>query len=171
MQKLSNDSAAYHQSAQDFLENVIRKTSLNQCFGSAGLAIGTTSLAAVKIVNTTAYTVGGMFYSKTTAEVPFLATVHDIAPNATSVQEQVYLLSLDNAGNPALTGGGITTGAGTALLPELPPATLTPIGYVRIAVAAGATGFTGATTLLSAAQLTVTYTNVNKIMPSFVTAQ
>lgn len=135
-----------------------------------GLVIGLTTASSVKITNTTTYLFAGAFKSKTTAEVPFITTTHDIAANASTVQERMYVLYLDGSGNPTIVAGAISTGAGTALLPER-TYTLTPIGSVRIAVAAGATNFTANTTLLSAAALTVTYTDIGFLAPRFDSAQ
>jgi hypothetical protein len=130
-----------------------------QALSSAGLAIGTGSAAAVKIGNTVTYLNGGVFKSKTTAEVAFTATTHDIAPHATLVQEAVYLVCLAADGTPTLVMGAIASGSGAAIVPEATAGT-TPIGYCRVAVAAGATLFDASTDLLSAAHITDTYVNL-----------
>lgn len=162
--------ANYHQDTINYFENVIRRSLLNRAYSSAGLVIGTSSTAAVKIANTVTYTVNGVFCSKTTAEVAF-TTAANIPANAASVQEQLFLLTLDASGNATLTGGGISTGAGTALYPELPALPNTVIGGVRIAVAAGSTSFVGGTTALSNGALTVTYYNLTDLVPSANAAQ
>lgn len=135
----------------------------NRAISPAGLAIGTASATAVKIVNTVTYLSNGVFKAKAPAEVAFTPVTHDIPASLTGIQEQVYLLTLDGNGNPTLTGGGITTGAGTAPLPQL-PATGSPVAFVRIAVAAAAPGagtnFVAGTTVLSASYLTVGYSDV-----------
>lgn len=130
----------------------------NLVLSAAGLAIGTTSAAAVKISNTVTYLIDGVFKSKTTAEVAFTATTHDIAADAAAVQEAVYLVTLAADGTPTLTMGTIASGAGNAALPDAPTDEAV-IGHVRVAVAAGATDFDAGTDLLSAAHLTVTYTD------------
>lgn len=140
------------------LANSLR-TVLNLCLSAAGLTIGTVANTKVKIANTVTYLIGGVFKSKTTAEVAFTATTHDIPANASAVQEAVYVLSLDGDGTPTLTMGLITTGSGTAPIPD-PPAGQAVIGYVRIAVAAGATPFDASSDALNAGHLTVTYTDV-----------
>jgi hypothetical protein len=142
----------------------------NICTSAAGLTIGTSANTAVKIANTVTYVCGGAFKSKTTAEVAFTATTHDIAANASSVQERCYLLTLSSSGTPTITAGTIATGSGAALLPER-PATGTPIGSVRIAVAAGSTSFTAGTTALNSGALTVTYTDLGYLAPRFDAAQ
>ena len=128
------------------------------CLSPAGLVIGSTSKKEIKIASTTAYLNGGVFCSKTTAEVAFTVTTHDIAPSATLVQEAVYVLSLDAAGTATVTMGAIASGAGNAVVPAT-PAGGTAIGYVRIAVAAGATKFDATSDDLDAAHLTATYVN------------
>jgi hypothetical protein len=142
----------------------------NRCTSAAGLAIGSSSKAKVKIVNTTTFLSGGIFKSKSTAEVVFTATTHDIAAHATLVQEAMYLLTLAADGTPTLTMGAIVSGAGNAVLPEL-PATGTPIGAVRIAIAAGATPFDASTDELDAAHITDTYYDYGWITPHFDAVQ
>lgn len=135
----------------------------NNVLSTPGLVIGSSANTSVKIASTTVFKVNGTVLSKTTAEVAFTATTHDIPANASSVQERVYMLSLDASGNPTITAGVISTGAGTALLPERPARGNAPIGYVRIAVNAGTPGsgtnFVAGTTALNDARMTTTYTN------------
>lgn len=137
---------------------------------SAGLAIGSSSKKAVKIANTVNYLHAGIFKAKTTAEVAFTATSHDIAANASTVQEAVYLLSVIADGTVTVTMGDIATGAGNAKIPEIPSGK-TPIGYVRVAVAAGSTKFDATSDDLDAAHLTVTYVNLGYLAPRFDSAQ
>lgn len=132
----------------------------DRCLSKAGLAIGTSSTSAIKIVNTTAFVLNGIVYSKASAEVAFTATTMDIAADASAVKEAVYLLSLSNAGTPTLTMGAIATGAGNAVVPATPSGNCT-IGYVRIAVAAGSTPFDASSDALSAGHLTVTYVDLS----------
>lgn len=169
--------AGSQQSLMDHFDAMV-KNYANVATSPAGLAIGSSSTAAVKIVNTTTFnssTVAapgvGVPKSKTTAEVAFTATVHDIPANAVSVQEQVYLITLDSAGTPTITAGGITSGLNSAPLPTRPAlgangtSFAAVIGYVRIAVNAAVPGsgtnFVAGTTALSAARLAqVVYTDV-----------
>ena len=130
---------------------------------SAGLAIGSSSKAKVLIGNTVTFLITGLFYSKTTAEVAFTATTHDIAANASTVQEAYYVLTLNSSGTPTITKGA-TANTGAGLLPT-PPANEAVIGYVRIRVAAGATSFDASTDELDEAHLTVAYTNAS-FLPS-----
>lgn len=133
--------------------------SKNLALSPAGLAIGVGSKAKVLIANTVVFLTDGVFASKTTAEVAFTATTHDIANDALLVQEACYLLSLDSSGTPTITKGATSSGAGTASVPN-PPAGDTVIGYVRIAVGAGATPFDASTDLLDAAHITDTYVDL-----------
>lgn len=129
------------------------------CLSKAGLAIGSGSKAKVLIANTTAFQYLGVLYSKTTAEVAFTATTHDIAPHATLVQEAVYLYSLQTDGDVTVTMGTIASGSGTAQIPKTPSGEVA-IGYLRLAVAAGATLFDATTDELDEAHLTDTYVDL-----------
>ena len=140
------------------LVNEMKTADKYRAFTSPGLAIGTTGNTAVKIANTVVYLNNGVFCSKTPAEVAFTATTHDIAPNALTVREACYLITLAANGTPTITKGTTATGAGNATVPATPSGG-TPIGYVRIAVAAGALPFDATTDALNAAHLTVTYVN------------
>ena len=130
-----------------------------QCFSLAGLAIGSVSKKTLKIVNTVTYSSNGIGKSKTTAAVAFTATTHDITASASTVQEACYLVTLASDGTPTVTMGTVSTGAGTALLPSVPSGG-TPIGFARIAVAAGSTIFDATSDDLDAAHLTVTYYDI-----------
>jgi len=165
MQKLDPQSGLGNQALMNQLE-LIRTNEAYQALTAPGLTIGTTSTAAVKIANTVTYLYNGAFKSKTTVEVAF-AAANNIAANTSSVQEQLYILTLDGSGNPTWWGGGIFTGSGNALGPERSAITGSPIGSVRIAVAAGSTSFVGGTTALSNGALTVTYTDLGTYLPSF----
>jgi len=159
MLQLDYSAVQGQQELADFLEARYRYAIYNKTASSAGLAIGTGSTAKVLIANTVTYTVANIWKSKTTAEIAFTATTMDIAASASSVQEAVYFVCLDASGTPSLVMGTIAAGAGNAKYPELPAATLTVIGAVRIAVAAGSTMFDASSDALSAGHLTVTYYN------------
>ncbi len=137
------------------LANALYGVMLNHCVTAAGLAIGSSDPAKVKIVNTTTYVQAGIIKSKTTAEVAFTPTTHDIAPHASLVKEATFTLSL-NAGTPTLTMGPIAVGAGNSVQPASPAGGV-EIGKIIIAVAAGVTAFTAGTTQLNNGALTVTY--------------
>lgn len=166
MNKLDPGYAMYDKKLMDMFDAVNTRLKY-QCLSDPGVAIGTSSAAKVKITNTTAFLFNGVFGSKATAEVAFTATTHDIAASASAVQEAMYLLSFsDVSGTPVLTMGTIASGSGSAVLPEI-PAAHTPIGAVRVAVAAGSTKFDASTDLLSAAHITDTYYSFGYLAPRF----
>lgn len=134
----------------------------NCSFNAAGLVIGSVSAAKVKITNTVNYVINGAFKSIATQEVAFTPTTHDIPANASAVQEAVYVLTAAANQTVSITRGAIANGSGNAVAPSV-PANQAVIGQVRIAVAAGATPFTAATTLLSNGALTVTYTDLDSL--------
>lgn len=169
MQKKAHGGGVSSQAAMDQFD-ALHTSESYRALSAAGLVIGSAVASKVKIANTVTYLIGGAFKSKTTAEVAFTATTHDIPANAGSVQEQCYFVCLDGTGTATIVAGGIATGAGKAVLPEV-PAGLCVIGSVRIAVAAGSTPFTGATTLLSAGALTVAYTDLGFVAPRFDSVQ
>lgn len=139
----------------------------NMALSAAGLTIGSSSKKTVKIANTVTYLAAGVFKSKTTAEKAFTATTHDITANALSVQEAVYVVSLQADGTVTLTKGTTTTGAGNAPIPD-GPANETVIGYLRLAVEAGAVDFDASTDELDESHLTDTYTDVS-FLPQMIT--
>lgn len=135
----------------------------NMALSSAGLAIGTPNTGVV-IANTVTFLSRGEFRTKTTAQVAFTATTHDIPANASAVQEAVYVISLQSNGTVTVTMGEIASGAGNAVVPAGPEGE-TVIGHVRVAVDAGATPFNATTDALNAGHLTVTYTNTAFVLP------
>lgn len=165
MKAVSSGRALNHQELMDHFDALT--TALQyQCLSDPGLAIGTSSNAKVKISSNTNYLFAGEFKVASAQEVAFTATSHDIPADDTLVKEAMYLVCLDASGNGSLHMGDIAVGAGQAKLPEI-PAAKTPIGAVRIAVAAGATPFDASTDALSEAQLTDTYYNYGFLAPRF----
>lgn len=145
------------------LDHVFRATA-NCCMSAAGLAIGT-SKPKVLITNTVKYLVGGFFCSKTTAEIAFTATTHDIAPSLTVAQAAWYALTLDKDGTATITKGA-SARTTLATLPEI-PTTGTLIGAVKVVVAVGATGFDASTDNLDASHLTTTYVDLGFVSPMY----
>jgi hypothetical protein len=145
---------------------------LYRCLSAPGLVIGSVSAKTLKITNTTVYLHNGIFKSMATQVPVFTATTHDIAPHATLVQEAVYLVCNGATASDICTVhmGAISSGAGTALFPDV-PAGKTPIGAVRIAVAAGATLFDATTDDLSAGHITDTYYDIGFLHPLVGAAQ
>lgn len=165
MRQLNKSAALNSAELAEYLEDVNTRL-MNHALSSAGLAIGSSAKGKVLIANTVTYLHGGIFKAKTTAEVAFTATTHDIAPSASAVQEACYLLSLAADGTPTITMGTVASGAGNAKIPEFVSGK-TPIGYVRIAVEAGSTLFNATTDDLDASHLTVTYVNLGYVNDSF----
>lgn len=168
MLKDSSNDALNNQTLMDQFDQ-LHTAQQYRALSNPGLAIGTTT-SQVKITNTTVYLHAGQFKSKTTADTAFTATTHDIAFHASLVQEACYLISLNAGGTVTITMGTISSGAGTAGIPD-PVAALTPVGYVRIAVAAGSTPFDASSDALGAGHLTVTYVNLGYLAPRFDAVQ
>jgi hypothetical protein len=166
MNKLDMSKGAYNKAIMDHLDALDTRMKY-RCLSNPGVVIGSTAPEKVKITNTTVFLFNGVFGSKSTAEVAFTATTHDILNNVASVQEAMYLLSFSAVdGTPALTMGAIATGSGAAVLPEI-PAAHTPVGAVRVAVAAGATPFDASTDSLAAGHITDTYYSYGWLAPRF----
>lgn len=144
-----------------------------RCVAAAGLKIGTSSTSDVRQDNTVEFLVDGAMYSASAQEVAFTATDHDIAADASTVQEAVFVVSIDSSGNLSLTMGTIASGSGEADYPEWDdiPSDEAVIGSVRIAVDAGSTKFDATSDALSAGHLTVTYTDLGFLFPRFDVAQ
>lgn len=157
MNQLDSKYAGYSKNEMDHFD--LLDYQLKNCaMSSAGLAIGSTSKAKVKIANTVSYLINGVFKSKTTAEVAFTATTHDIEADADEAREACYLLSLDASGTATITMGEVA-GPGLSTVPAT-PANQAAIGYVKLSVAAGSTDFDASTDLLDAAHITDTYVDL-----------
>lgn len=133
----------------------------NMILSAPGMVQGSGVNTKLKAGNTTTYLSAGVLATKTTFEIPFTTSgngsftgAYDVTPNAGSVQERVYVVYLNAAGTATMIVGAQATGSGNGLYPDMPGAGgtglrtpgLTPIGGVRIAVAAGASGFQANTT-------------------------
>ena len=165
MQQKDNIEALSQQNLMNTLDEI--DTNLKyMCVSKAGMAIGSTSAEKVKFANTITYVHNGIVLQKTTAEVAFTATTHDITADADAVQEAMYMLCLDADGNATLHMGDVADGAGNAVLPERPSGK-TPVGAVRVAVAAGSTDFNASTDDLSAAHITDTYYDLGYVGARF----
>lgn len=140
------------------LLKVLRTQLRNGATTSPGLAIGTGSKAKVKVVNTVTFFAAGVLKTRTSVEIAFTPTTHDIAPDAVLVKEAVYAVTVDASLVGHLTMGAIASGAAAAV-PPAGPAGEALLGYVRVAVAAGATLFDASSDNLDAAHLAVTYTD------------
>ena len=143
---------------QAILQKLLKPTG---CWSNPEIVIGTSSTTKIKFTNRVQFTIAGVVGTPVAAatETAFTTTTHNITANASSVQEAVYLVTVVAGGTVTITKGTTATGAGNAVIPD-PPASSAVVGYVRVAVAAGATNFAANSDALSAGHLTVTYTNV-----------
>lgn len=169
MDALDKTKGLSHQELMDVIDE-LKTCNKYSVLTDPGVVIGSSDASKIKITNTVKYLHNGIFKSKTTAETAFTATTHDIEADADEVQEACYLVCLNAAGTVTIHMGEIATGTGNALLPEI-PAGLTPIGYLRLAVAAGATDFDASSDDLSDGHLTDTFYSIGFLCPRFDAAQ
>jgi hypothetical protein len=135
-------------SLTDAQSAVMRTLLGTRCDSAAGLTIGSSSAAALKIANTVQYSIGGVRYSVTTEEVAFTDTT--VQPISTT---RYYVLAYNASGT-----GKIFNGTNSTDLPNI-PATHCPVGYVKVVTDATGT-FVPATDDLSDAAVTDTYADI-----------
>lgn len=124
----------------------------NYVANSAGLAIKAGSSALAKSVNTIYYWLNGVLYTKAAADMAALTGI-----NIANGSKNVVAFCIDSAGTlTAVAGTAATTLAG--IVPPTIPNNVAVIGWILIDNGTGST-FTGGTTALDAASLTVTYVN------------
>jgi hypothetical protein len=141
-----------------------------QSFSAGGLAIGSVSKKTFRTQNTVTFTSNFVPSTRTAVAIALTDNTHDITASTSSVQEAVYLVTVASGGTVTVTKGATSSGAGTAKIPDV-PAGGTPIGYARIAVAAGSTSFAATGDDLDAAHLSVTYSDVmGPLLPRFDSA-
>ncbi len=125
------------------------------------LVIGTGSLADIRVNVAIDYVRDGVRRAqKAVGEVSVPAGAS--MPNDGTAREVVVLVYIDENDAYVALAGVVATDGETAVIPDL-PAGCVQLGHVRIAAAAG-TAYVADTTLLNAAGLTVTYTNL--VVPS-----
>ncbi len=171
MDALRPDEMNNKQSMMDLFDKLSKRLrNLNHSVG--GIAIGSGDTSKVKLANTVVISADGKPVSVTTAEYSFTAG-DDIEANAASVQEAIYVLTLDVNGAGTLTKGPTATGSGNAVYPDYDdlPEDEAVVGAVRIAVAAGSTDFDAGSDALSAAHITDTYYDLTALFPLFEAAQ
>lgn len=164
----------------------IQRALANRNFTKGILAINAASAATIKSTNAYTYCVDGVIAPiKAALSAQSIAVTHNmlglpvaiaaayVQPISTTVY---YVVALDVAGNVAVIQGGyagqVVTGVpgyfqtftSAGGVPQALPATLTPIGILKVVTNASAT-FTAGTTLLDAAGVTVTYTDVS-VLPT-----
>lgn len=143
-----------------------------RCLSAAGLVIGSSDPAKVKIANTVTYLVNGVFKSKTTAEVTMPAGM--TMASTTAIRERYGVITLPAGGTPTVTPGTMA-GSGLAVLPATTdlPADEAIIGYIKV-VAAANTVYTAGTTNMDASGITTTYFDVawiDRDFPNFSALQ
>lgn len=165
--------------SSEYLQSLIESILESQRFRALtdpGLAIGSSSKKEVLVGANTTYLYDGVFKSFTSAEVAFTATEHDIPADASTAQQRLYVIGVDDAGSEIVVPGAVAD-SGSALLPEWSELVdsdgnrITPFGVVDITVDAGATPFNATTDDLDASHLTVEYTDYGYIFPKFGEAQ
>jgi hypothetical protein len=136
------------------------KMMYNRSFAGGGLVINAGGAATFKTVNTVPYVVDGVHKSKAAAGALTFAQASGAALASLAVLQKIqYAVVVDAAGNIKTQPSAIV--AVTKADPDLPviPAGYSVIGKIRV-VLAGAAVFVPNTTLLDAANVTVTYTDL-----------
>lgn len=145
MAKLSD---VFYESLRELIGNI--------CLTACTLAINAASAATFKTTGTTTYIVDGRFKTKAALSAqafsPLPGTVHT---GLVIGQTGYYIVGLDATGT-------VRTFEGIGSLPDVADG-FAPIGIIK--VVAGSAAFVPGTTLLDAAGLTVTYTDV-AVLPS-----
>ena len=136
----------------DKLQRAVSAVVLN----SAGLVIGSSSKAKVKIANTTYAYVEGVLAKKTTAEITLSGTVTNAAFN-------VYVLSINSAGTVTATMGTEGSTLAGVTFPTLPDGEAM-VGFV-IVNPTGTGDFVGGTTELDDATVVPNAVYVNTPYP------
>lgn len=134
-----------------------------QVLNSAGLTIGSSSKAKVKIANTTYAYIEGTLVAKTTAEITLAGTV-------TNAKFNVYVLSINSAGTVSAAMGTEAATLGGVTFPTLPDGSAM-IGFA-IVNPTGTGNFVGGTTELDDATVVpnAAYVNVTApMLPSLAT--
>lgn len=127
---------------------------VDQLLNTGGLAIGSSSKKAVKIVNTIYALVDGVLVKKTTAEIALAGTV-------TNAKFNVYVLYINSAGTVASAMGTEGATLGAVVFPAI-PADSAVIGFV-IVNPTGTGNFVGATTDLDDATVVPNAVYVNTV--------
>lgn len=154
VQFLTNTVTISNEAKADY--NLLRRQMLNRSFGSADIAVSTTTINVATEID---YTVNGVFYTK--------AATNGVTLTANAAQTaatyRLYLLSLDSSGTVTCTQGAATT-TDTAVLPACPtPATQTPFAYFKILTGAGQTFTSGTTSLVDSAIVSSTLYDVTTV--------
>ncbi|OQB18158.1 MAG: hypothetical protein BWY14_01004 [Parcubacteria group bacterium ADurb.Bin192] len=151
-------SNGVYTSSQDIL-NALEQLQTNACdmlLNTGGLAIGSSSKAAVKIANTVYAMIDGALVKKTTAEVALSGTV-------TNAKFNVYVLSMDASGTVTASMGTEGATIGAVVFPTVPDDEVV-LGFV-IVNPTGTGNFVGGTTALDDATVAPNAVYVNTPYP------
>lgn len=173
MDALNSYKGLNRQALMDVIDS-LSKRMRNMNFADGGLRIGQVSKTKVNNANSLVCAVNGQFVTVTTADTfLFTATTHDIPANASTVQEAMYVFTIDDQGAGHVYMGEIATGSGNAKLPNYEdlPEDEAIVGALRLAVSAGATSFDATTDELDEAHLTDTYYDYASMFPLFSAEQ
>lgn len=163
----------------------IREALGSMVFNKPVLAINAAAAATVKTTNAITYSVDGIMLSKAALAAQSIAVTHDcfgnLVANGVAAYAQptgttvYYLLSLDASGNVLVSQGSYAgqslvfandltrVNVGTGAIPVEPKSVnCTAVGLIKVVTAGGAT-FTPGTTALDAANVTVTYYDINMV--------
>lgn len=160
----SGKDVLYNANLKEIINDVIGQINNNggvSIVGSPALSIGTSSAAKIK---NGAFTVirDGVVSTIASTETAFTATAHDIVDGS----EAIFLVYLDADNTITLLKGGsvVTATPSVAVCPDTPSGGL-KIGEVLVATAGAA--FDASTTLLSASEVTDTYTSKTDVPIDF----
>lgn len=138
---------------KDLVDEAVRTLVGTRCYTKSVVAIGGTA-SKVRNTATTVYSINGIMYTKASTDDLWTLAGTTVAASSTCY----FLLCLDAAGDPVVVQG-TSTGHG-----EIPKTngipTACPIGELKVVTSAAGTFIPG-TTLLSAAQVTDTYTDLS----------
>lgn len=151
----------YHTNLKSLLEDmvdIVQNDGVARLISNPNLAIGTDSAAKIKH-DDFFFIEDGEITEVASSEVAFTATTHDLADG----EEAVYVLSVDPS-DSSLTltmGTEVTSAEASAVAPT------TPTGEIKLGevlVATDGAAFDASTTLLSAAEVTDTYSNATDLV-------
>ncbi len=116
-------------SSQDLRDalTTLQVNAVDMLLNTGGLAIGTGSKAKILIANTIYAMIDGVLAKKTTAEIAFTATTHDVA----NAKFAVFLLSMNVSGTVTLTKSADAATLAAVVFPTVPSGEVA-LGFVII---------------------------------------
>lgn len=134
----------------------LQSNAVDMLLNTGGLAIGTVAATAVKIANTVYGMIDGALVTKTTAEIALAGTV-------TADLFNVFVLSMDSAGDVTATMGTEGATIGAVVFPTIPTDDIV-LGFV-IVNPTGTGNFVGGTTDLDDATVVPNAVYINTPFP------